>query len=138
MEFNLHVGMKAEKTESVTNDNTAVKYGSGGVAVYATPAMVGLIEGACLKAVDPSLPDGFATVGTELNIKHTAATPVGMTVRAVAELVAIAGKRLTFKVEAFDDAGPVGAGTHERFIIDLKKFIERAEAKGATNSTKKS
>lgn len=129
MEYNLHTGLKAEKTEQVTQDNTAIKYGSGGVAVYATPAMIGLMEGTCLAAVDPHLPDGLATVGTSLNIKHTAATPVGMNVKACAELVEIEGKRLVFRVEAFDDKDKIGEGTHERFIIDLEKFIKKAEAK---------
>jgi predicted thioesterase len=129
MDFNLHTGMKAEKKDIVTNDNTAIKYGSGGVAVYATPAMIGLIEGTCLAAVDPSLPEGLATVGTHLNVKHLAATPVGMTVRATAELIEIAGKRLVFAVEAFDDKEKIGEGTHERYIIDLQKFLQKAAAK---------
>ncbi|MCX7781575.1 MAG: thioesterase family protein [Negativicutes bacterium] len=129
MDFNLHIGMKAEKKEAVTNDNTAVRYGSGGVAVYATPAMIGLMEGACLAAVDPHLPSGMATVGTHLNVKHLAATPVGMTVRASAELAEIAGKRLVFKVEAYDDKEKIGEGTHERYIIDLAKFMQKSAAK---------
>ncbi|HWR10067.1 thioesterase family protein [Sporomusa sp.] len=129
MEFNLQVGMKAERAEQVTTENTAIKYGSGGVAVYATPAMVGLMEGTCLAAVDPHLPSGMATVGIDLNIKHLAATPVGMTVRATAELTEIAGKKLTFTIEAFDDQEKIGQGTHERYIIDLDKFLKKAESK---------
>ena len=129
MEYNLRIGMKAEKTELVTNDNTAMKYGSGGVAVYATPAMVGLMEGTCLAAVDPHLPEGMATVGTNLNIKHLAATPVGMRVRAIAELTEIAGKKLSFTVKAYDDKELIGEGTHERYIIDLEKFLQKNEAK---------
>lgn len=135
MDLQLSVGMKAEKTELVTQDNTAIKYGSGGVAVYATPAMVGLIEGTCLSAVDPHLPAGMATVGTALNIKHLAATPVGMTVRAVAELSEISGKRLTFTVKAFDDQEQIGEGTHERYVIDLNKFLGKAEAKKKDHRT---
>ncbi len=129
MNLNLSIGMKAEKTEPVTNHNTAITYGSGGVAVYATPAMVGLMEGTCLAAVDPHLPEGMATVGIDLKIKHTAATPVGMTVRAVAELTEIDGKRLIFTVKAFDDKEQIGIGTHERYIIDVQKFLQKAEAK---------
>lgn len=129
MDFNLHTGMKAKKTEQVTSENTAVKYGSGGVSVYATPAMIGLMEGTCLAAVDPYLPEGMATVGTQLNIKHLAATPVGMNVWAEAELIEIAGKRLVFQVEAFDDKEKIGEGTHERYIIDLKKFLQKTESK---------
>ena len=129
MDFNLKVGMTAQKSETVTHDNTAVKYGSGGVAVYATPAMIGLMEGTCLNAVDPHLPAGLATVGTHLDVRHLAATPVGMTVRAEARLTAISGKKLSFTVEAFDEAEKIGEGTHERYIIDLAKFLQKTAAK---------
>ena len=129
MDYNLHVGMTAEKSEQVTENNTAIKYGSGGVAVYATPAMVGLMEGTCLQAVDPHLPEGLATVGTQLEVKHLAATPVGMTVRATATLTAVAGKKLTFTMEAFDDNEKIGEGTHQRYIIDLAKFLQKAAEK---------
>jgi predicted thioesterase len=106
-----------------------MKYGSGGIPVYATPAMVGLMEGACLMAVDPRLPEGMATVGIDLSIKHLAATPLGMTVRAEAELTGIEGKKLVFKVQAFDDKELIGTGTHQRFIIDMKKFLQKVEEK---------
>lgn len=129
MDYPLHPGMKSEKSEQVTADNTAIKYGSGGVDVYATPAMVGLMEGTCLAAVDPFLPEGLATVGTSLDIKHLAATPVGMQVRATAELIEIVGKRLVFAVEAFDEQDKIGSGIHERYIIDLAKFLQKNEAK---------
>ena len=129
LEYNLHIGMTQEKTELVTKDNTAIEFGSGGAAVYATPAMVGLMEGTSLAAVDPHLPEGFATVGISLNIKHLAATPIGMTVRAVAHLAEISGKRLVFKVEAFDDKEKIGEGIHERYIIELEKFLQKAENK---------
>jgi predicted thioesterase len=129
MDLKLTIGMKAAKTEKVTDDNTAMKYGSGGIKVYATPAMVGLMEGACLMAVDPLLPEGMATVGIDLSIKHLAATPVGMTVRAEAELTGIEGKKLVFKVQAFDDKELIGTGTHQRFIIDMKKFLQKVEEK---------
>ena len=129
MEYNLQSGMTAEKSEQVTDNNTAIKYGSGGVAVYATPAMIGLMEGTCLAAVDPHLPEGMATVGTQLEVKHLAATPVGMTVRATATLTAVAGKKLTFTMEAFDDKEKIGEGTHQRYIIDLAKFLQKAAEK---------
>lgn len=129
MEFNLQVGMKAEKSDCVSENNTAIKFGSGGVAVYATPAMIGLMEGTCLAAVDPVLPEGMATVGTHLDVKHMAATPMGMKVRATAELLEISGKRLSFKVEAFDEKEKIGEGTHQRYIISLEKFLQNAEAK---------
>ncbi len=126
MDLKLSVGMAGEKSEVVTGDNTAIKYGSGSVAVYATPAMIGLMEGAAVKAVDPHLPEGMGTVGVEVKIKHTAATPVGMAVRAIAELVEIDGKRLVFTVKAFDEREEIGSGTHERYVIGLERFMEKA------------
>ena len=129
MDYKLSVGMKAEKIEIVTKKNTAVHFGSGSVAVYATPAMVTLMETVSVAAVDPFLPEPMATVGTDLNIRHLAATPVGMTVRAVAELKEIDGKRLIFSVAAFDEKEQIGVGTHERYIIDSKKFLQKAESK---------
>ncbi|VBB07047.1 Hypothetical protein LUCI_2291 [Lucifera butyrica] len=129
MEFNLKIGMSAEKSELVSENNTALKFGSGGVAVYATPAMVSLMEGASLAAVDSHLPSGMTTVGTALEIKHMAATPIGMRVRATAELAGIDGKRLTFQVRAYDEKEQIGEGTHQRYIIDLVKFLQKADSK---------
>lgn len=129
MNSDISIGMIGEKKEKVSDDNTAIKYGSGNVSVYATPAMIGLMEGACINAVDSYLEEGMSTVGTDLKIKHTAATPVGMTVRAVAEVTEVDDRRLVFTVKAFDDKEQIGIGTHERHIINLQKFIEKAEAK---------
>jgi fluoroacetyl-CoA thioesterase len=131
MDFNLTIGMKAEKTEKVTENNTAIKYGSGGVAVYATPAMIGLMEATSLAVVDSCLPEDTATVGIDLKIKHLAATPVGMTIKVIAELIQVDGRRLVFHVIAFDDREKIGEGTHERFIITKEKFLQKAEAKKA-------
>jgi predicted thioesterase len=131
MEINLREGLTAEVTEAVTNENTAKKYGSGSIDVYATPAMIGLMEKASLSAVDPLLPEGFSTVGIKLDVKHMAATPVGMNVTAKAELLKIEGKKLTFKVEAFDAKDKVGEGEHERFIVELSKFMARVDSKKA-------
>ncbi|MBM7616031.1 thioesterase family protein [Alkaliphilus hydrothermalis] len=130
MEFNLKVGMEGKLEITVTDKDTAEAFGSGGVKVYATPLMIGLMEGAALKAVDPHLPEGFASVGTHLDVKHLAATPVGMKVYAVAELVKIEGKKLSFKVEAFDEQEKIGEGTHERYIIQMDKFLDRVNQKG--------
>lgn len=129
MEFNLQIGMTAEKHDQVTSDNTAMRYGSGSAAVYATPAMIGLMEGTCLAAVDPHLPEGMATVGISLDVRHLAATPVGLGVRASAKLIEVSGKRLVFEIEAFDDKEKIGEGIHERYIIDVKKFMEKAQNK---------
>lgn len=126
----LEIGMKAIVEKQVTDEDTAQKFGSGEVRVFATPMMIGLMENAALKAVDAFLPEGFATVGTHLDIKHLAATPVGMAVRAEAELVEIKGKKLVFNVVAFDEQDKIGEGTHTRYIIELEPFIKSAENKG--------
>ena len=130
MEFKLHKGLNAKIETIVTQKDTAISFGSGGVAVYATPMMIGLMENAALSAVDLHLPKGYATVGTHLDVRHLAATPVGMKVYAVAELIEIDGKRLVFKVEAYDKKEKIGEGYHERYIINLEKFIAKARDKG--------
>lgn len=129
MTTELKPGLTGKKADKVTADNTAISYGSGSAAVYATPAMVGLMEAACLAIVDPLLPEGLSTVGISLNLRHLAATPVGMSVTAQAELVTVAGKKLTFTVQAFDDKEKIGEGTHERYIIEVNKFLQKAAAK---------
>jgi len=129
--FNLKIGMNSEVEKVVDEADTAVKFGSGEVRVFATPMMVALMESAALNTVDPCLKEGFATVGLSLNIKHMAATPVGMKVSAKAELLSIEGKKLTFKVEAFDEQEKIGEGIHERYIIELSKFLERTAGKSS-------
>lgn len=129
MNLQLKPGMTGIKEDLVTDKNTAMAYGSGGVAVYATPAMIGLMENASLSAVDPYLPEGMATVGTRLDVKHLTATPIGMKVKAAAELLEVEGKKLVFKIEAFDEKEKIGEGIHERYVIDLAKFLVKCEAK---------
>lgn len=131
MGFDLKTGMTAEIERIVGDEDTAVRFGSGGVKVFATPMMVALMENAAHNAVDPQLGDGYATVGLSLNVKHIAATPVGMKVRATAELVSIEGKKLNFWVEAYDEQEKIGEGTHERYIIELSKFLDKAGKKSA-------
>lgn len=125
----LMVDIKGEASGVVTEHNTAVAYGSGGVKVFATPAMIGLMEKAALTSVEPHLESGMTTVGTRVDVQHLAATPIGMKVTAVSELVAVEGKRLLFKVEAMDEVEVVGRGTHERYIVPEEKFLSRASAK---------
>ena len=125
----LKPGLLAEKTSAVTDKNTASAWGSGSLDVLATPAMIALMEGAALSAVDPLLPEGWSTVGTELNVKHLSATPLGMKISARAELLSIDGRALTFKVEAFDEAGKIGEGTHSRFIVENERFMTKAAGK---------
>lgn len=131
-------GLTATTTEPVTPANTAARWGSGLVAGYSTPALVALMENAAFAATEKILPVGQTTVGIEVNIKHLSATPVGMTVRARAELVEVDGRKLTFRVEAWDDAEKIGEGTHTRFVVDSARFDKRlqektARAAGTTN-----
>jgi len=109
----------------VNETNTAIAYGSGGISVFATPAMIGLMEKAALSSVDPLLPEGYTTVGIKVDVEHVAATPVGGNVRAQSKLLQIDGRRLVFDVQAHDDMRMVGRGTHERFIIQADKFLQR-------------
>ena len=122
-------GIKGHAALRVTTENTALAMGSGELNVFATPALAALVEKACWQSVAPALEAGSGTVGTKLELEHTAPTPVGMTVTCHSELVAVEGRKLTFKVTLADEKGPVGGGTHERFIIFEEKFAAKAEAK---------
>ena len=130
MESKLRVGMVSKTETVVTEKETAHSFGSGGVKVFATPMMIGLMENAALSAVDPHLPEGYATVGTRIDVRHLAATPVGMKVYATAQLTGIEGKKLDFKVEAYDEKEKIGEGVHERYIISVERFLERTASKG--------
>lgn len=125
MEFNIKVGMRNKQERIVTEKDTARSFGSGAANVFATPMMIGLMEGAALNCVQPYLPKGHSTVGIAVNIKHTGATKVGKKVWAEAELIEIDRKRLVFRVEAFDEDKKIGEGMHERFIIDEDKFMSK-------------
>jgi predicted thioesterase len=122
-------GIRGKKTETVSGKNTAESLGSGGLPVFATPAMIALMELTAVSAVDPLLPQGWSTVGTELNVKHLSATPPGMEVWAEAELLEVDGRRLLFRVEAFDSAGKIGEGTHGRFIVENERFLKKTAEK---------
>jgi predicted thioesterase len=128
---NIQTGLKAEVSDTVTDGNIASALGSGGLPVFATPSMITIMEKAAANAVAPHLPPGCSTVGTEVNIKHLSATPRGMKVHAKAELLGIDGRALSFKVEAFDEAGKIGEGSHGRFVIENEKFMSKAEGKKA-------
>ncbi|WP_186564373.1 thioesterase family protein [Lawsonibacter celer] len=125
------IGMKGRAETQVVPENTAAAVGSGLVPVFATPYMIALMENAAVNAVQSALDPGQGTVGTRLDVTHDAATPVGIKVWAEAEVTAVEGKKLTFSVQAFDEAGPIGGGTHERFIIAVDRFLVKAEAKKA-------
>lgn len=122
-------GLTAETRTAVTHANTAAAVGSGGIDVFATPMMIGLMEMAALQAVQPHLAEGETTVGTLVNVKHMAATPLGMTVRATARLEQVEGRRLVFRVEAFDEREKIGEGLHERFVVQAQKFLARVGEK---------
>ncbi len=127
----LTIGLSYELSEEVTKEKLASTKGSGGLDVFATPEMITMMEKAALLAVSKQLPEGDTTVGTAVNIKHTSPTLPGSTVRVTAALTEIDGRRLLFEVKAFDEAGEIGSGTHERFIVTAERFLEKAEKKKA-------
>ena len=122
------VGMKGEVTNLVEREDTAYEVGSGDLLVYATPCMVALMEGAACEAIAP-LPEGKTSVGTELNVAHKAATPVGLEVRAEAEVTAVEGNTITFRVAAYDEAGLIGEGSHKRVIVSSERFLAKVYSK---------
>ena len=124
------IGLKNSVSEKVTEEKTAKAMGSGSLAVYATPAMTCLMEKAATEALEPLMPEGWTTVGISLHVAHTSATPVGLSVRAEAEVTAVEGRKVIFTVRAFDDQEEIGVGTHERFAVAKEKFLQKAAAKG--------
>ena len=125
----IEIGMKGFADTTAEKEDTALEVGSGSLLVYATPCMVALMEGAACEAIADGLDEGETSVGIELNIQHTAATPVGMDVRAEAEVTAIDGKIVTFELRAFDEAGEIGKGTHKRAVINAQRFLDKTYAK---------
>ena len=123
------VGMKGEVATLVEKEDTAAEVGSGSLLVYATPCMVALMEGAACEAIAKALGEDKTSVGTELNISHISATPVGLEVRAEAEVTAVEGKIITFQVTAYDEAGKIGEGTHKRCIVSSQRFLEKTYSK---------
>ncbi|MBQ9169051.1 MAG: thioesterase family protein [Oscillospiraceae bacterium] len=122
----ISVGMKGEASTLVEREDTAAEVGSGSLLVYATPCMIALMEGAACEAIAEALGEDQTTVGTELNIQHLSATPVGLEVRAEAEVTAVEGKVITFEIHAYDEAGEIGKGLHKRALINSQKFLEKA------------
>ena len=125
----LKTGIKNSRELTVTEDMTAASAGSGGQPVFSTPHMVALMETTAWASVEPYMDEGKSTVGTHLDIAHVSASPVGVHVKSESELIEVDGRRRGFKVSASDDAGLIGEGTHERFIIDIEKFMARTESK---------
>ena len=110
-------------------EHTAPRVGSGRVVVLATPVMINLIEAAALAAVEHLLPAGHQSLGIQLDVRHFAATPVGLTVTAAAEVTAVEGRTITFRVEARDEREPIGGGTHQRVVVNVERFAARAQRK---------
>lgn len=123
------VGMKGQASTLAEREDTAQAVGSGNLLVYATPCMVALMEGAACEAIADALAEDKTSVGTALAISHLSATPVGMEVRAEAEVTAIEGNIVTFQVSAYDEAGKIGEGTHKRVIVSTQRFLEKAYGK---------
>ena len=125
----LKPGLHGSAEIVVGTRDTAPHVGSGKIGVLATPIMVNLMEAAALQAVERLMPPGHQTVGTHLDVRHFAATPVGLRVRARAELVKVEGRTLTFRIDVEDERERIGEGTHERLIINLERFDQRMQKK---------
>ena len=121
----IEIGIKGYADALVEQEDTAKVVGSGDLLVYATPCMVALMEGAACESIAPFLAEGESSVGTALNLSHTAATPVGMEVRAESIVTAVDGRKVTFEITAFDEAGQIGKATHERVIVKVDRFLEK-------------
>ncbi|MDY3908113.1 MAG: thioesterase family protein [Eubacterium sp.] len=125
----LKTGITGEMNEIVNQANTAATMKSGTLQVYATPAMIALMEQTAYTSVQDELEEGQGTVGTRMEVSHISATPLGMEVTAKSKLVSIDRRKLVFEVEAFDERGKIGEGIHERFIVDNKSFQEKTDNK---------
>lgn len=127
----LTVGLAKTVLEVVDDDSTAKAVGSGGLDVYATPMMIARMEEAAYTLTEEHLPEGYTSVGILMNVAHTSATPCGMEVSATAKLVKVEGRKLTFEVKAADEAGEIGKGIHERFIVESQRFQQKTNSKNA-------
>ena len=127
--MSLTIGSKGRAEALVAEANTAAAVGSGLVPVFATPYMIALMENAAANSLLPYLAQDEGTVGTHLDVAHTSATPIGMKVWAETTVTAVEGKKITFEVAAYDEAGEIGRGTHERFIIKPERFLAKAQGK---------
>lgn len=125
----IYKGIKGHYEQIVTPEMSAARVGSGLVDVFATPMLVALVEQTCYESVLSRLDEGQGTVGTLVSISHTSATPIGKRVWCDSELVEVDRRRLVFSVKAYDEAGPIGEGTHERFVIDTAKFMDKLKSK---------
>ena len=123
----IEVGLKYESQTVVSTTNTANTLGSGDMEVFATPAMIALMENAAMMAVAPHLDEGASTVGIEMASSHIKASPIGATITASAELISAEGRKLSFKVKAWDEQGVIGEGNHTRFVVDRERFLSKVK-----------
>jgi fluoroacetyl-CoA thioesterase len=128
-EEKIAAGLRGSASLTVGDEHTAPSIGSGKVRVLATPVMINLIEAAALDAVEHLLPPGYQSLGTHLDVRHIAATPVGMRVTATAEVMRVDGRTVDFKVEARDQKDLIGGGTHQRVVVNVSKFDQRVQRK---------
>ncbi len=122
-------GLTGNKSVAVTIENTALSMGSGTLKVFATPAMIALIEGCCAESVEDSLDEGMTTVGTRVEVDHLAASPLGAAILCKSKLISVDGRKLEFEAEVFDNNCLIGKGRHTRFIVDADKFVKKTYSK---------
>lgn len=127
MEINLKEGTSFIKVLKVTENETAIKMGSGDLEVYATPAMIALMENAAKTLVIDELPNGYTTVGIEMNVKHIKSSPIGANIQCKATLTKVDNKKLFFDVDAKDDEGTIGKGSHVRYIVNAEDFMKKTK-----------
>jgi predicted thioesterase len=125
MEINIPSGRKHHEEITTTKNDSAIAYGSGLVNVYATPAMIALMEKTAHKSIERYLPEGYTSVGIEVNVKHLKATPIGKQVRTESYLKSVEGQKLLFELHAWDDKGMIGIGTHVRYVVNEKEFMNK-------------
>ena len=123
------IGTTNEKKIKVTSEYTAKVMGSGILEVFATPAMIALMEGTAAESIEMMLEAGDTTVGIKMNADHLAATPVGMVVRCVSKVVNVDGRKISFEIEAYDEAGLIGKAVHDRFVVNAEKFQNKTNEK---------
>lgn len=128
MEFNIKVGTKGHQTKIIELNDTASKYESGLAKVFATPAMIALMEKTAYTSIEDSLPEGYSTVGFEINTQHLKASLPGAIISCESEIIEVDGKKITFKINASDKNGIIGKALHKRFIINSKEFMEKLES----------
>lgn len=128
MEFPLNIGTEGLGEMVVGKTDTAIHYGSGLIEVFATPAMIALMEKTAQLSIQDQLPDGFVTVGTEIKVTHSKASPLGAQIKCHTKLIEASGKKLQFLISAYDGQGIIGEGTHQRYIVNSKAFMERVAA----------